>query len=367
MRYFRALFFLLSVFLTHPLFALDEWNCERDSVITNTEIADTAAFVESDTSAFEASRELYLHPKFIKPYRFFERSESLNKARIATTAGGIGAMYTAANFWWSAAWYSKYDRGKFQFFNDNGEWLQVDKAAHTFNAYFLTRWGYDLFRWTGVKEKHSIWIGMLIANMWQLSIEVNDGLSPKWGFSWGDISANVSGSVIFGLQQYLWHDQKFTVKISAFPQKYAADLRSRTDALYGTSFGELILKDYNATTFWLTASPGAFIKNPNSRFPKWLSVAVGYGANGMLGGFENRWCSDEEIELGLCPQENIVDRSDIARERQFYLTLDVDFTKIPTRKPALKTFFEILNIVKVPFPALEYNSNRGVRWNWLMF
>lgn len=310
---------------------------------------------------------VYLKPKFIKPNKFFVRSKELNPARIYTTAGGIGVMYGAANLWWSSAWYSQYDRGKFSTFNDNGEWLQIDKSAHMFNAYFLSRWGYDLFKWGGVKEKNAIWIGMLIANMWQLSIELNDGFVPKWGFSWGDMSANLTGSAIMGIQQYLWHDQKFALKISAFPQKYSDELRVRTDKLYGTTFGELILKDYNATTFWLTASPGSFIKNPNSKFPKWINVAIGYGGKNMLGGFENRWCSDEDIELGNCPQQNIVDRSDIARERQFYLSLDVDFTKIPTKKPALKTFFEILNIVKIPFPALEYNTERGIQWNWLMF
>lgn len=304
--------------------------------------------------------------RFIHPYRFFEPSREFNMPRTLATGGGIGTMYAATSIWWSAAWYAQYDRGKFRTFNDNGEWLQMDKAAHVFNAYFLSRWGRNLFNWCGVQHKHSVWIGMLIANMWQLSIELNDGFVPKWGFSWGDIGANLTGSLIFGIQQYVWKDQRFNVKISAFPVKYPADLRERTDDLYGTTFKELLLKDYNAMIFWLNASPGSFIKKTENKFPKWISISFGYGASGMYGGFDNKWCVNKDLEYGECPPD---DRrsTDIPRLRHYYLSLDVDFTKIPTRSPALKTLLEIVNIVKVPFPALEFRSDGKVRWNWLAF
>jgi hypothetical protein len=305
--------------------------------------------------------------RFIQPYKFFEPSKELNLPRTLATGGGIGLMYAGTSIWWTAAWYSQYDRGRFQIFNDNQEWLQMDKAAHVFNAYFLSRWGRNLFNWSGVQHKHSVWIGMLAANMWQLSIELNDGFVPKWGFSWGDILANLSGSVIYGSQQYLWKEQRFNVKISAFPVKYPDELRERTDALYGTSFGELVLKDYNAMTFWLNASPGSFIKNPNSKFPKWISISLGYGGTGMYGGFTNEWCANRDLEYGECPETDRISRNDIPRLRQYYLSMDIDFSKIPTRSPALKTFLEIINIVKVPFPALELRSDGKIRWNWLAF
>jgi uncharacterized protein YfiM (DUF2279 family) len=324
-------------------------------IIDTTEIS----VVEADEIPAEKIR-------FIKPYSFFESSKEFNMARTLATGGGIGVMYAGTSIWWTAAWYSQYDRGRFQIFNDNKEWLQMDKAAHIFNAYFLSRWGRNLFNWSGVQHKHSVWIGMLAANMWQLSIELNDGFVPKWGFSWGDILANLTGSAIYGSQQYLWKEQRFNVKISAFPVKYPEELRERTDALYGTTFSELVLKDYNAMTFWLNASPGSFIKNPNSKFPKWISISLGYGGTGMYGGFSNEWCANKDLEYGDCPE---VDRrsTDIPRLRQYYLSMDIDFSKIPTRSPALKTFLEIINIVKVPFPALELRSDGSIRWNWLAF
>jgi hypothetical protein len=39
----------------------------------------------------------------------------------------------------------------------------------------------------GVKEKHAIWVGMVVGNMWQLSIELNDGFQKKMGFFLGAI------------------------------------------------------------------------------------------------------------------------------------------------------------------------------------
>ncbi len=374
MRKLLGIFWLLCI--SHIVIAqdIDSITVEEISNIIVEEPSESdAAFIFEDSTIDlrpTISRRKYakeIGVKFIHPYKFFENSQEFNLPRTLTMSIGIGAIYTAANAWWSAAWYSQYDRGGFRFFNDNGEWLQTDKAAHIFNAYFISRWSHNLYRWGGVHEKHTPWIGMLIGNLWQLSIEVNDGFSPKWGFSLGDLAANFTGSAVFGIQQYLWRDQKFYIKISATPEKYPDELRYRTDHLYGTSLGELILKDYNAMTFWLNASPGAFIKNSESKFPKWLSVSFGYGGTGMYGGFENKWCANKDKEFGECPPDEIIDRSDIPRVRQYYISADIDFSKIPTNKPALKTFLELINIIKVPFPALEFRSDGKVRWNWYQF
>ena len=32
-----------------------------------------------------------------------------------------------------------------------------------------------------------------------------------------------------------------------------------------------------------------------SKFPKWLNVAVGYGAENMFGGCENEWAVDDDM------------------------------------------------------------------------
>ena len=315
--------------------------------------------------------------KMSKPYSFFRPSEVLNKPRVALVSGMVAGLYAGANAWWSAAWYSKYDRGKFHLFNDWGEWNQMDKIAHAYSCYFESKWHYDLYRWAGVKEKNAIWIGMLMGNAWQLSIEINDGFQKKWGFSWGDMVMNVSGSLLFGIQQYLWHDQRINMKVSSFPVNYGKyddpEVKARAQKLYGTSFAEILLKDYNSMTIWWSISPGAFIKNPNSKFPKCIQFSFGYGAGGMLGGYKNIWSKKDlgsDIDLGNTDPADIVDRTDIQRLRRFYFSFDIDWTKLPVKKHWAKGLMKVLNIIKLPAPALEVNNNKNgskVAWHWLKF
>ncbi|MCO5249303.1 MAG: YfiM family protein, partial [Chitinophagales bacterium] len=267
----RRLIFLL---ISYSVFSFPKANAYSDNIdvpIDTLDLIDTLPVIESsdidlsynDLPGVER-RKIARHERniqFIHPYKFFENSKEFNFPRTITAGLSIGAFYAGASAWWSSQWYSDYPRGRFHFFDDNGEWLQMDKASHAFNAYFLTRWGHNIFRWSGVHSKNAPWIGMLIGNLWQLSIEVNDGFSKEWGFSWGDMGANFTGSLIFGLQEYFWKEQKFYIKISAAPEKYPSDpiLNQRAKDLYGTSIGELILKDYNAITIWMNATPGSFI------------------------------------------------------------------------------------------------------------
>ena len=315
--------------------------------------------------------------KMIKPYKFFRPSEQLNIPRVAMVTGMIGGLYAGANAWWSGAWYSQTEKAKFHTFNDWGEWNQMDKVAHAFNCYFESKAHYDLYKWAGVKEKNAIWIGMLYGNLWQLSIEIHDGFQKKWGFSWGDMSMNISGSLLFGIQQYLWHEQRIQMKISAFPVNYSNYndplVKERADKLYGTSFAEILLKDYNAMTFWFSVSPGSFIKNPKSKFPKCLEVSVGYGAAGMLGGYKNIWNKNDlsgDQDLDNVDPNDIIDKTSIQRLHRFYISMDLDWTKLPVKRHWAKGLMKVLNIIKLPFPALEINDNKSgskVAWHWLKF
>src|SRR5436309_15383056 len=104
-----------------------------------------------------------------------------------------------------------------------------------------------------------------------------------------------------------------------------------------------MLKDYNAQTYWLSGNLKSFFRQSN--LPTWLNVSFGYGADGMFGGFENKWTDGVEIN-----------RSDIPRRRQFYLAPDIDLTKIKTKNKFLRTGLFFLNSFKFPTPAIEYTS-----------
>jgi hypothetical protein len=65
--------------------------------------------------------------------------------------------------------------------------------------------------------------------------------------------------------------------------------------------------------------------------------------------------------------ENIIfDRSDIKRYRQWFLSPDIDLTKIKTNKKALRFLFTVLSAFKFPAPSLEF-SNGNIKGHWIHF
>lgn len=297
---------------------------------------------------------------------FFEPSPELNKSRFWGLNGSIAAGYGGTMLLLNEYWYKGYEKSSFHFFDDSREWLQMDKAGHIFSAYLLTSWGSGLYKWAGLEDKQAAWAGGIAGSVLMTTIEVLDGFSAKWGASLPDLAANTAGAGLFIGQELLWQEQRMRIKLSAYPQTYQDDIRSRAHQLYGTSVAEWALKDYNAHTLWLSASPTDFFGH-SAWWPQWVNIAAGYGANGMFGGFQNKWCATPGTDPDLCPPQDLIDRSDIPRYRQYYLSLDVDLTKIKTGSPFLKTVLHMVNVIKIPAPALEYNGQAGVKWHWVMF
>jgi hypothetical protein len=89
---------------------------------------------------------------------------------------------------------------------------------------------------------------------------------------------------------------------------------------------------------------------PRSNFPSWLNLSIGYGAEGLLGGVENKgFDKDGQITFN---------RLDIRRNRQWYLSPDINFTKIKSNKKSVRTLFAVLNTIKVPAPAIEFSKGK---------
>jgi hypothetical protein len=269
------------------------------------------------------------------------------RVRFVTVANIVG--YSAVMTYLNDEWYAHYPRSSFHFFNDNGEWLQVDKVGHMYSAYIESRASAGLLRWAGVSRNKRIWLGGLSGVVYQSLIEVLDGFSAQWGFSWGDFTANVLGSAAFISQEFAWDDQRIKIKFSTHNNNYAdPQLNQRADQIYGKSFSERALKDYNAQTYWASVNLKSFF--PKSTLPPWFAVAVGYGADGMFGATEN---------VGADKEGNInFDRRDIARYRQWYLAPDIDFTKIKTNKKGIRLLLNILSVFKFPTPSLEFSNGK---------
>ena len=280
-----------------------------------------------------------------------------NKKRIQLVTAANIVGYGGALIGLNALWYAKYPRSGFHFFDDNNEWLQMDKVGHVYSAYSESRATMELWRWAGLSRKKSIWIGGLSGVAYQSIIEVLDGFSSEYGFSPGDFTANVLGSAAFISQQLAWNDERIQIKFSFHRKNYGSQqLNDRANDLYGNAEIQRFIKDYNGQTYWLSANIRSFI--PDTKLPRWLNISVGYGADGMFGGVKN---------IGYDDNGNVVfDRQDIKRYRQWYLAPGVDFTKIRTNKKGVKILLFVLNSLKFPAPALEF-SNGKFNGHWLVF
>lgn len=268
--------------------------------------------------------------------------------RTWIVAGVNAAGYGGSLIILNNTWYKGYARTSFHTFNDSKEWLQVDKIGHAWAAYNAGKASAAMWRWTGVPQKKAAWIGGLSSAAYLTAVEFLDAHSSKWGWSWSDIGTNVIGSGLFVAQEALWKKQKISLKFSFHKNKYTDPvLEQRVNSLFGKSWYERMLKDYNAQTYWLSANIKSFFES--SSLPRWLNVSIGYGADGMYGGFENKWTDNTGGEIN---------RSDIPRKRQFYLAPDIDFTQIKTKSKWLKTIFTVLNAFKCPAPALMID-NKG--------
>jgi hypothetical protein len=256
--------------------------------------------------------------------------------RKIVLVGGTALVAGGSLIYLQDAWYSKYNSGRFHYFNDNLEWFQMDKAGHLCTSYQLSRLMMQAFSWAGFGRKQRIWVGGTLGFVYLSAVEVMDGFSRGWGFSWGDQVANALGPAIAIPQQELWGEQKFMVKFSYLP----SDIARHNPALLGETPYTRILKDYNAQAYWLSFSPFSFSERRSAL--RWLCLSLGYGAMGMTGGHENNVVARDEHGNVLI----------FERRRQFFLSVDVDLTKIRTRSSFLKGLFSALNVLKIPAPTL---------------
>ncbi|MBN2614763.1 MAG: hypothetical protein JXR71_03645 [Bacteroidales bacterium] len=273
-----------------------------------------------------------------------------DKKRLKTLLYTSGALYIGSMSFLYTAWYKGYKQAPFHWADDAGEWLQKDKFGHLTTAYEVGNYGYWALRWAGVSEKKAVWWGGTSGLMFLTTVEFFDGLSAEWGASPTDLLANTLGSALFISQQLVWHDQRIRLKFSYHPTMYA----QYNPSVLGDNFYQRIIKDYNGETNWLSINIHSFLKQ-DSRFPAWLNVAVGYGAKGMTGAY-----GDPSSVNGQPIPE-------FPRVRQYYLSVDVDWTKIKTNSHFLRFMFKVISFVKVPAPAIEYNREDGWRVHALFF
>lgn len=262
-----------------------------------------------------------------------QKKDSINHKRLNTILISSTVLYTGAMIGLNSIWYSQYDKQSFRFFNDWPEWKQMDKLGHLYSSFQLSSIGSRGLQWSGVNKKKSDIAGTLTSFAIMSSVEILDGFSSGYGASASDWAANAVGSGLYLGQSLLWKEVRIHPKYSFHRTEFAPQ---RPETL-GDGMLEEVIKDYNGQTIWLSFDIDKFI-----RFPRWLNLAVGYGAESML------YARDEQnSEQGFYPH------------RQIYVGLDIDLSAIKSRSKVVNTLIYFANMIKLPAPAIEFSQGKS--------
>jgi uncharacterized protein YfiM (DUF2279 family) len=268
-----------------------------------------------------------------------------NGKRVRNIAIASAALYGVSLYGLNQTWYQEFPRTGFHFFDDNAEWKQLDKAGHFYSAFQISQASIHLFKHAGMTSgKANIWGGMM-GFLIMTPIEILDGFSAEYGASWGDLIANAVGSGTAMAQYMIWNEARIKPKFSFTPTSLAEE---RPNVL-GDGFHEEFIKDYNGQTYWLSVDMYSFLPE-QSRFPKWLNLALGYGVQNMI------YASDHQNEI-----------AGYDAYRQYYLAIDFDLSYLSGRSKFLNTMLYLVDLIHLPAPALEYNRADGLKFHFLKF
>lgn len=260
-----------------------------------------------------------------------------------------GAILTGAMSYLKYEWYSDKKRVPFHFYNDFKGWNQIDKFGHFYASYLESNVGYSLMKKFNFSEKQSLIFGGSQGFILETPIEFFDAYYEGWGFSMTDMLANALGSSFFIIQQRIFGEQLLRPKLSFSRSIYAKDANGY---LGKNNFLSQFVYDYNGYTYWFSFSPSKIFKI--KKIPEWINLSLGYGANGMIGEFSN---------ISTYNGKNIPYHE---RYRQYYLSLDIDFSKIKSKSKVLKKIFNALSYIKIPLPTIEI-SNKKIRGHYFYF
>jgi len=272
-------------------------------------------------------------------------NSGLRPDRLVGVLVSTAVVYAISTYLLGKTWYTR--RVPFHTFNDNGEWLQMDKVGHATTTYAISRGEYELFRWSGVSDRTAALTGGAIALLFQSTIEVFDGHSAGWGFSKGDMGANAVGAALFVGQQVGFNEQILSLRYGFQHSLYPA---YRPELLGGSRLAQL-LKDYNGQQYWLSVNVAGVLPVGPS-FPRWLNLDLGYSASGMTGGSRNP-------PLYGADGQPLV----FQRVRQFYFAPDIDFSRLLSAGSTGRMLLGTSQFLKLPSPSLEYNGRDGWRWH----
>lgn len=142
------------------------------------------------------------------------------------SASIVGAIYVTAWTWVSAAWWTRlHDSTGFTILNEGSFGIDTyaggaDKLGHYYTNYIMNRGFAGILEWGGFPRTGSIITATALTTAFFTAVEFKDAYHLKYGFSFGDITANVSGqATALALMLVPELDRAVSVKIMYFPSQ----------------------------------------------------------------------------------------------------------------------------------------------------
>jgi hypothetical protein len=242
-----------------------------------------------------------------------------------TLGGFLYGHVLQSEIWW------KGERSAFHFDWEH-DWsyaLGSDKFGHAYFPYLTTSVYAEAFSATGLDSSTSLQLACGLAFAYQTYIEIRDGFSRDWGFSWGDFGANTIGATYPLLQANIPLLHYITPKISYYPSPG-----------FRAGSNKAIIDDYESTYDWLCLNPRGLLPESLGRhIPAFINIALGHSVKDldMRGGGHHEW----------------------------YLSLDWNTEGLPGDGWFWNLLKRNLNFYHLPAPAVRISP--GVVWYGLHF
>lgn len=241
----------------------------------------------------------------------------------ATIGGFLYGHALQNDIWW------KGEKSSFHF-NWDEDWkysLGADKLGHFYFPYVVTNIYSQLFQWSGIEKKNSLLYAGLLAISYQTYIEVRDGFSKQWGFSWGDFAANTLGAAYPYIQEEIPALKNFNFKVSYYPST-----RFRQNS------HSVIIDDYESTYHWLSINVYSYLPESIKDFwPSFINLAAGHSVKFL----------------------------DTGGKHEIYIALDWNLEELPGDFWLWKILKKNLNYYHFPSPAVRITPT--IAWFGLKF
>jgi hypothetical protein len=252
------------------------------------------------------------------------RQSHIQTIPLILTSTAAAGLVTAIHIYQYESWW-KNQGGKF---HSEIQWdysAQLDKFGHMYAGYFTSYLAHEALITSGVSHDAAKWIAPLFGIAFTTYVEIEDGFAGGWGFDPTDQIANMTGATLYGAQQYIPWLQNVQMKWSYWPTP---------DPTVGQkAHNTTVIDNYNSTSMWFSLKMGNIL--PESiGWPKWLRLAVGYGA-------QNTNRMDENFQL-------------LPAQRRIFIGLDYDLVELmPDLGPFGNWLVQTLDYIHLPAPALQ--------------